>query len=101
MKLFHKNNVSLNKPFIFNILGLGVVIVINGGQTIQFITPENYTDYWYVTYMDFYRWLKDYKQDCMNLIAMGALTNSSFNIFGQNTEGNVSYLLNAQASITF
>ncbi|XP_050451896.1 ester hydrolase C11orf54 homolog isoform X4 [Cataglyphis hispanica] len=69
-------------------IGLGVVIVINGGQTIQFITPENYTDYWYDTYMDFYRWLKNYKQDCINLIAVGALTNSSFNIFGQNTEGN-------------
>ncbi|XP_029674834.1 ester hydrolase C11orf54 homolog isoform X2 [Formica exsecta] len=68
-------------------IGLGVVLVINGGQTLQFITPEYYP-IWFSTHTDFYKWLKYSKHNCTNLITVGALTNSSFINFGQNSDGN-------------
>ncbi|XP_029674839.1 ester hydrolase C11orf54 homolog [Formica exsecta] len=55
-------------------IGLGVVLEIDGGKMLLYITPENYPE-WFTPNMDFDRWLKLYQFDCINLIAIGALTN--------------------------
>ncbi|KAL6437397.1 hypothetical protein ACFW04_005111 [Cataglyphis niger] len=55
-------------------IGLGIVFVINGGLTYQFIIPEDFVRCDYNTYKDYFERLRMYKSKCKNLIALGVLT---------------------------
>ncbi|XP_029662278.1 ester hydrolase C11orf54 homolog [Formica exsecta] len=71
---------------------LGGVFVINGGQAECYITPENYP--MNLRYPDGYlRWLKRYRYDCKNLIAVGALGNTRFDVLVRLPNG---YLIDSR-----
>ncbi|XP_025270529.1 ester hydrolase C11orf54 homolog [Camponotus floridanus] len=55
-------------------IGLGGVLMTNGGRVMQLITPENYPERCR-TIIDFYRWLRCHELK-RNLITVGALVNS-------------------------
>ncbi|KAL6437417.1 hypothetical protein ACFW04_005131 [Cataglyphis niger] len=80
----------LNARYQHAKIGLGIILIINGGRTIQFILPENYVECNYHTYMDYCIKLRSYEheQNCINLIALGALINDPLIIIEQDF-GNV------------
>ncbi|KAL6437409.1 hypothetical protein ACFW04_005123 [Cataglyphis niger] len=54
---------------------LGIILVIKGGQTEQFILPDDYVDYDYNRHCDYYARANRYAQKCTVLTALGALIN--------------------------
>ncbi|XP_050451328.1 ester hydrolase C11orf54 homolog isoform X5 [Cataglyphis hispanica] len=55
------------------IIGLGIVLVINGGKTAQFILPHDFINYDYNEGEHCHHRFRRYALDCENLIALGAL----------------------------
>ncbi|XP_025270531.1 ester hydrolase C11orf54 homolog isoform X2 [Camponotus floridanus] len=62
-------------------IGLGGVVMTNGGRVMQLITPENYPER-FPTRLDFYRWLRCHELK-RNLITVGALVNTPIHYFGR------------------
>ncbi|XP_025270528.1 ester hydrolase C11orf54 homolog [Camponotus floridanus] len=69
-------------------IGLGGVLMTNGGRVMQLITPENYPER-FRTLQDFYRWLRWHELK-RNLITVGALANMPIHYFGHlRNEGTI------------
>ncbi|XP_050451320.1 ester hydrolase C11orf54 homolog isoform X1 [Cataglyphis hispanica] len=55
------------------IIGLGIVLVLNGGKTAQFILPHDFINYDYNEGEHCHHRCRPYALDCENLIALGAI----------------------------
>ncbi|KAL6437414.1 hypothetical protein ACFW04_005128 [Cataglyphis niger] len=62
-------NLCQYKP----IIGLGIVLVLNGGQTVQHHLPNNFLEVVYNDIMDYCHKLRADPSNCVNLIALGAV----------------------------
>ncbi|KAL6437400.1 hypothetical protein ACFW04_005114 [Cataglyphis niger] len=58
-----------NQPLI----ALGMVFILNGGQTDQRFLSNNFVSYDYNDLLDYYDQLSSFSLNCINLIAMGAI----------------------------
>ncbi|KAL6418027.1 hypothetical protein ACFW04_005126 [Cataglyphis niger] len=58
----------------YKIIGIGIVLVINGGRVTQYLLPDDYVEYDYNdVYKDYFQRTIGYRSNCKNLIALGTL----------------------------
>ncbi|KAL6437395.1 hypothetical protein ACFW04_005109 [Cataglyphis niger] len=73
------------------LISLGIVLVLNGGQTEQHLLPDNFVNNNYNKIQDYYNQLSQYPLNCINLIALGTLTSDPLMIFKDYDESVNSY----------
>ncbi|KAL6437396.1 hypothetical protein ACFW04_005110 [Cataglyphis niger] len=71
----------LNQPLL---IGLGIVLIINGGLTVQLLLPNNFLSYDYNKILDYYHKLSQYSMNCINLVALGTIISESLMPFEDN-----------------
>ncbi|KAL6437402.1 hypothetical protein ACFW04_005116 [Cataglyphis niger] len=64
------------------LIGLGIVLVINGGLTVQYLLPHNFVSSGYNRLLDYYSRITPYSFTCINLIALGALISKNLDFCG-------------------
>ncbi|KAL6437405.1 hypothetical protein ACFW04_005119 [Cataglyphis niger] len=63
-----------------SLIGLGIVLVINGGLTTQYLLPHNFVSDESKRLKNYYSRITQYSLNCLNLIALGALISKKLTI---------------------
>ncbi|KAL6437406.1 hypothetical protein ACFW04_005120 [Cataglyphis niger] len=75
-----------------SLIGLGIVLVINGGLTAQYLLPHNFVSDDNKRLKNYYSRITQYSLNCLNLIALGALISKKLTIC-ENRKNRGAFLL--------